>query len=699
MLTRLSLRLRVFLFFAAMAGGAVVIIEASLWFGLSRAAEGDTVSAVGTGGILAAFAVVGLILAVWRLFDENVARAIDRLSAELRARAHAEVARDIDAAPARYLGDLAPAAGAVIDNLAATRTRLERTVAEQTRRLEEQTAQLSALLSDIQAGLIVCSPAHRVVFYNGPAVDLLRDTGRPRLDRSIFDLLREGPIQRTYHRLRDNDELDDSELLVSTTGCGRVIAAHMRLVRGALGMGEVPGYVLTLRDVSADLRLHAERERLLSETVDALRGPAAGLRALVDMADDSDTAEAALIRDIRRTALELTDIIHETAARHDAREDTWWPMQDVRAAHLIDALRGQLGPDGPTVAAPTVFLRLRCDAFALVNLLAVIVETAVADGLAHAFTIDVTDDDPGALITIGWDGPTMAMDRLQALLADPVPDSPLAVTGREILDFHNTDIWPERRADGRAVLVLPLREAERTAPVNLIADRIDERPTVYDFDLLNRVPDAAKTGRGLRELTYVVFDTETTGLDPRGGDEIVQLAALRVVNGRPVPGEALDRLVNPGRPIPPSSTAVHGVTDDMVRAAPGIETVGAQFFRYCEHAVLVAHNAPFDLAFFDKHAGRIGARFDHPVFDTVLLSAILFGQGETHTLDALADRFGVVIPEADRHTAMGDTKATAEVFRRMIPMLEARGLDTFDKVLEAMGRNSRLMREMQARLR
>lgn len=697
MLTRLSLRLRIFLFFAAMAAGAVVTIGGSLWFGLSRAG-GDAISAVMTGGILSAFVVVGMILAVWRLFDENVGRAVEKLSSELRARTHGGVARDIDTAPARYLGDLAPAAGAAIETLAATRSKLELTVAEQTRRLEEQTAQLSALLSDIQAGLILCSPAHRVVFYNGPAVALLRDTGRPRLNRSIFDLLREGPVQRTYHRLLDNDELDDAELLVSTTGCGRVIAAHMRLVRGALGLGDVPGYVLTLRDVSADLRLHAERERLLTETLEALRGPAANLRALLDMADDEAAADRSVVRDMRRAALELTDIVHETAARHDAREDTWWPMQDVRASHLIDALRGQLGPDGPTIAAPTVFLRLRCDAFALVNLLAEIIDRIVAEGLAQAFTIDVTDDDPGALIVIGWDGEPVGMDTLRALLDDPVPDSPLAVTGREILDFHNTDIWPERRADGRAALVLPLREAERTQPVNLVADRIAERPTVFDFDLLNRVPDDTKIGRGLRDLTYVVFDTETTGLDPRGGDEIVQLAAVRVMNGRRVQGEELDLFVNPGRPIPAASTAVHGVTDAMVADAPAIDAVGAKFFRYCEHAVLVAHNAPFDMAFFHKHAGRIGARFEHPVFDTVLLSAILFGQGETHTLDALADRFGVVIPEAERHTAMGDTKATADVFQRMIPMLEARGIDTFDKVLDAMRKNSRLMREMQARV-
>lgn len=114
--------------------------------------------------------------------------------------------------------------------------------------------------------------------------------------------------------------------------------------------------------------------------------------------------------------------------------------------------------------------------------------------------------------------------------------------------------------------------------------------------------------------------------------------------------------------------------------------------------MLVAHNAPFDMAFFHKHADRIGREFDNPVLDTVLLSAVLFGQQENHTLDALAERFGVIIPEAARHTAMGDTRATAEVFLRMIPMLEAKGLCTYAAVLGEMERHSGLMKAMKARV-
>jgi len=136
----------------------------------------------------------------------------------------------------------------------------------------------------------------------------------------------------------------------------------------------------------------------------------------------------------------------------------------------------------------------------------------------------------------------------------------------------------------------------------------------------------------------------------------------------------------------------------MVSGAPGIAAAGAAFHRFCAGSVLVAHNAPFDLAFLHRHAEAIGAAFDHPVLDTVLLSAVLFGGAESHSLDALSDRLGVVIPERQRHTALGDARATAEVFRLMLPMLAARGVGTLGAVQAATARNSRLVRRMQARV-
>nr|WP_306798991.1 3'-5' exonuclease [Sinirhodobacter sp. WL0062] len=146
------------------------------------------------------------------------------------------------------------------------------------------------------------------------------------------------------------------------------------------------------------------------------------------------------------------------------------------------------------------------------------------------------------------------------------------VTGRRVVISHASEIWPEPCGAGRARLCIPLREARREArrrkPIL--------RKVVYDFDLLGQARNAEVAATPLDKLTYVVFDTETTGLLP-SEDEIAQIAAVRIVNGRRVETEVFDTLVNPGRRIPPGSTEVHGISDAMVVDAPGIVEVGRRF--------------------------------------------------------------------------------------------------------------------------
>ena len=216
---------------------------------------------------------------------------------------------------------------------------------------------------------------------------------------------------------------------------------------------------------------------------------------------------------------------------------------------------------------------------------------------------------------------------------------------------------------------------------------------VYDFDLLETSGDADFENCALPDLCFVVFDTETTGLLPHK-DDIVQIGAVRVVRGKIVEGERLDTLVDPKRPIPPASTKVHGVSDAMVQGAPDIFSAGRQFHHFARDAVIVAHNAPFDMAFLRRDAKEMGVSWDHPILDTVLLSAVLFGASETHTLDALCDRLGVTIPEHLRHTALGDAQATAEVLVRMLPMMAARGMRTFGDVIAETRKHGRLLEDL-----
>jgi DNA polymerase-3 subunit epsilon len=217
------------------------------------------------------------------------------------------------------------------------------------------------------------------------------------------------------------------------------------------------------------------------------------------------------------------------------------------------------------------------------------------------------------------------------------------------------------------------------------------RAMTYDFGLLKSGDRADLEDRLLSDLVYVVFDTETTGLDPQQ-DEVVQLGAVRIVNGKIVDGEVYDSLVHPSIPIPRKSTDVHGIDDQMVAHAPDFAAVCDGFHGFARDAVLVAHNAPFDMAFVHRQAASNSIDFDNPVLDTVLLSAVVFGGAAIHTLDAICDRLNITIPIELRHTAMGDAVATAKALIAMILILQGRGITTFDALLVEANKHQRILK-------
>jgi len=211
------------------------------------------------------------------------------------------------------------------------------------------------------------------------------------------------------------------------------------------------------------------------------------------------------------------------------------------------------------------------------------------------------------------------------------------------------------------------------------------RPEFYDFgDREHPMHWQEIGGKRLKDLHYVVFDTETTGLRPSDGDEIISIAALRLEGGALDEANSFSRLVNPGRPIPEGSIRFHGITDDMVEGERPIGDVLPEFIEFVGDAVLVAHNAAFDMRFLEMKEDQLGIPIPHLVLDTLLLSVFLEQQSENHSLDAIAGRMGISIE--GRHTALGDALATAKVFMKFLVRLESRGITTLRQAIEVSAR-------------
>ena len=191
----LSLRLRIFLFFGLIGLGGTAVALAGLWLGYRQLGNPQALSAFVTAGVAAGFGLLALSAFVWRLFDENVAKPIERLAAQFRLRANAEVDAEFDAAAARYLGDLAPAACAINDKLGTSGRALAETVAEKTARLERQRDQLLPVLSDLPVAVIVATQDHQIVLYDGQAACLMEREAPARLRGSVFDYLEEAALR------------------------------------------------------------------------------------------------------------------------------------------------------------------------------------------------------------------------------------------------------------------------------------------------------------------------------------------------------------------------------------------------------------------------------------------------------------------------------------------------------------------------
>ena len=221
---------------------------------------------------------------------------------------------------------------------------------------------------------------------------------------------------------------------------------------------------------------------------------------------------------------------------------------------------------------------------------------------------------------------------------------------------------------------------QRDHKIDDIEKQIADQQSMYTA-ICERSKSGTDLERPLSTLIYTAFDTETTGLQPSGGDEIIQIGALRVANGSLCMDDTFEKLIDPGRPINPESLAVHGILDAMVKGKPAIGAVLPDFHRFCEQSVLLGHNIAFDMRFLQIKERTTGVVFSQPVLDTLLLSAVAYPNQEHHSLESSMALLGVSIEQ--RHSALSDATATAQIFLKLLPLLAERGIITLGQAIEA----------------
>lgn len=594
------------------------------------------------------------------------------------------------------------------------RAEMDTKVREAAKDIEQEKSRLAALMSELTQSVVVCNLDGRVLLYNNRArVQFRALSNAPRLadgaeliglGRSIYAVfdrkLVAHALESVQQRMR-RGVASPSAQFVTTTRAGQLLRVQMAPVRQVHEQDDadsplaLAGYVLMLDNITREYEEEAERDQLLLGLTEGSRATLANIQAAVEMLDYPDL-EAPMrerflnvVRDeVRAMSARVQDLSNRAASGIKTR----WPLEDMLGADLLSAVSRRIeevvGVPVKDVDADGA-LWLRVESFSVMQAL-VYLSARLKDEFDVRYVSlrlqPATQASQRAELDLVWSGQAISTETVMSWEMDAMRAGADAssLTVRDVVERHGGAFWFERhRASHRAYFrfLLPTAQPQEQLDVATFV-RTESRPEYYDFDLFRTsARSQALEDVPLTDLAYTVFDTETTGLNPSQGDEIIQIGATRIVNGKLLRQESFEQLVNPRRSIPPESIPIHGITPDMVQGQPDILEVLPAFHAFAHDTVLVAHNAAFDMRFLQLKEKATGLSFDQPVLDTLLLSALIHPSQDSHRLEAIAERFNVTV--IGRHTAMGDAMVTAEVFLKLIPLLAEKGIHTLGQAREA----------------
>ena len=631
----------------------------------------------------------------------NYVTAVRVLAEQTRIVFTANPEHRVSARGGAELVDLAAAINRLAEAYHRLQNDLETRIGASNARLEEERNRLAALMSELSEGVLLCNAEGRILLYNEKAKALFSvaglgpgvRSGLVGLGRSVFALLDRDQVAHALDKLQsglDQGEEFPATRFITNAVTGALIKAQMApfLSSG----GRIAGMVLTLEDVTELMGRESQRRSLLQAFAAGVRAPMASLRAAAEnLASFPEMNEARRVQFTEIVAAEsrhLSAMINDALAEYADALKAGLALEDMRAADLLSVARRRieavLGLPCALEQAPED-IWIKVDSFALVEALAYLAGRLREDYGVRSVGLRAATSGRFAELDLLWSGAIVGSDALALWETEPMQigaqQTPLTL--KDVLERHGGEVWVQSHKTSHTAwfrLLLPLGAPAAQAPRRSRA--ADSRPEYYDFDLF-RYADTVQglAERKLADLHYTVFDTETTGLEPSAGDEIISLGAVRIVNARLLKHEVFEQLVDPQRPIGKAASRIHGIEAQALAGQPLIAEVLPQFHRFCEDTVLVAHNAAFDMRFLELKEAATGVRFAQPVLDTLLLSVIVHPAQEGHHLEAVAERLGVSV--IGRHTALGDALVTGEIFLKLLPLLAEHGIVTLGQALEA----------------
>ncbi|MBL8427719.1 MAG: DNA polymerase III subunit epsilon [Dechloromonas sp.] len=689
--------------------GPFVVTSALVWLDM-REAERNMLtelllSRLPVGTLMTLFGFVIGVLVLHKLFKHYV-EGLLRMAETLRLMLGAN--RNFRVTPegppevqqlAQAANDLAQQRDALMDDVDSQIARAKASV-------EEEKNRLAALMSELAQAVVVCNLDGRILLYNNRARLQFKALAQGPtsvaggaligLGRSIFSILEKSQIEHAREVI--DQRLAGGKLPISTftttTRGGQLLRIQMVPVLAASvdnAARALTGYVLTVENITRSIEEEERRDRALHTLSQGSRSAIGNIRAavanLIDYPDMEPELRERFLRVIDDEVAKRSLVIDQTMSQFSDSLKTRWPLEDILGIDIIAAAQRRIDDK---LKLPTkteevdASLWIKADSFSLVFALVCLASKLQDHYEPRELRFRLTTNGKLAYLDLIWAGPAMSSETFYTweMESMQVGSDTTPLTLRDVIDRHGGEIWYERekaahRAFFRFVLPVSTPEAEQ-----VVEERhVTGRPEYYDFDLFKFEDKSIDLDRKLSDLTYTVFDTETTGLEPSNGDEIIQVGAARIVNGRLLRQETFDQLVDPEIPLKPEGIPIHGITEDMVRGQPNIDLVLPAFHEFCEDTVLIAHNAAFDMRFLQLKEERTGIRFTQPVLDTLLLSAVVHPNQESHKLDVILERLGITI--GTRHNALEDALATGEVFLKLVKLLEDQGIVTVRQALEA----------------